>query len=117
MNIIKTWSENTNNAWGFGGYDCTFKEYDNGIIVRQGRYSYRHIGTSSANQISVRIYKGFSVGVSRTDKSLGYVSSLNGIKCVSIFECNNHYLAIAMDVDTLSRDNWDYKLVNKIYLK
>lgn len=49
MKVIKTYSYNTNNAWGFGGKIGTDTYYDNGMIYRKARNYHRHTGTSSAS--------------------------------------------------------------------
>lgn len=117
MQVIKTWSENTNNDWGFGGYNCSFTEYDNGVILRIGRYSHRHTGTSSANAVMVRIDKDFTIYVHKTVNSHTVIAKLQGIDCISIFEYNGHYKAIAKDLDSITLYDWEYKLVKKIHIK
>lgn len=116
MQVIKTWSENTNNDWGFGGYNCDFTEYDNGVIKRIGRYSHRHTGTSSANCVMVRVSKYFYLPIKSSAKSTRYVSTLKGVECISVFNYGTHYQAIAKDINELECYGWDYNLLKKIQI-
>lgn len=58
MQVVKTESFNTNNAWGFGGSSGTDTYHDNDIVIRRARNSHRHTGTSSDDRI----------GITHTDK-------------------------------------------------
>lgn len=114
MQVIKTESVNTNNGWGFGGWSGTLTEYDNGIVIRKGRFSHRHTGTSSANAVFVRIDEEFTIGVKSSIDSLYPITNLGKIKCISVFENKEHYLAIAKDIDEATKYGEQYKLVKKI---
>jgi hypothetical protein len=117
MKIISETKHNTNNGWGFGGWIGTLTEYDNGVIVRKGRACHRHTGTSSANAVSVRIEDGFSVYVKKSADSLYPIPTLKGVVCISVFENDGHYLAIAKDIDNISKYGEEYKLINKIQIE
>ena len=116
IQVIKTWSENTNNAWGFGGYNCSFTEYDNGVIVREGRNSHRHTGNSSANAILVRVAEDFVIYLRKTVDSYTDITKLSAVDFISVFEYDGHYKAVAKDLDSLTCYGWNYNLIKKIQI-
>jgi len=116
MQVVKKWTENTNNDWGFGGYNATFTEYDNGIIERKGRYSHRHTGTSSADKIFIKVYEDFEIPVRKNANGYSHVSKLKDINCVSVFynEKPGHAVAINKDLDNFELYGETYTLIKKV---
>lgn len=110
MNVVRTWNEDTNNGWGFGGYNATFKEYDNGLITRIGHYSHRHTGTSSANQVFVRIAEDFSIPVDE-------MPTLKGVSVICVYRHGDSYIAYPKDKgETVEKWGWIYKKIKTIIL-
>jgi len=117
MQIIKTSSFNTNNAWGFGGSVGTDTYYDNGIMIRKARKYHRHTGTSSDSRIYVQAKDDFYIPLRRSVKSYTDVLKLDGVTTISVLECNDHYQALIGDIEeVLIYDNKPHKRIKKIEL-
>ena len=77
MKLISNEKINTNNAWGFGGWMGTRKEYDNGLIIDEGKFCYRH----SKEEHFWRTYIRFE------ERKIQVFGHKQGAKFVLIYKC------------------------------
>lgn len=111
MNVIKTESVNTNNAWGFGGKSGVYTYYDNGLVHFKGSCSFRHLPNEKIDNWYVNQefndYPLTPLNKSKKPKQ-GDVISVFGEHCFAYI--NN------FDQDVLSWRDKDYKRIKRIVI-